>query len=194
MRRIHTPNRRGDVFQMAVKRAAVIPDGAIVVSDAGYAAPGRKAAGLVFLGRADSEADDSEDATGVPGGSGELTVRIRRGMWFRWRSVAGAGAVTETDVGKTAYIADERSVTTLASGASPAGLIVDLEDGGVWVEHNIGAPSLGGAPANLSTLDISVDGKTIVLSASGTQIDALSEADLTALFRKYLTDLGVIHV
>ena len=146
---IHTPRRRGDVFQMPVARGAVIEDGTIVVSDAGYAKPGRLAPGLIYLGRADSSADDSEEATGVPGGTGELTVLVRRDGWFQWASVAGADAITQADVGKTAYIHNDRTVTRNEAGASPAGLIIDVDEDGVWVEGGTAQPAAGGAGLTL---------------------------------------------
>ena len=146
---IHTLRRRGGVFQMPVARGAVIEDGTIVVSDGGYAKPGRLAPGLIYLGRADSSADDSEEATGVPGGSGELTVLVRRDGWFQWSSVAGADAITQADVGKTAYIHDDRTVTRNEAGASPAGLIIDVDEEGVWVEGGTAAAAPGGAGLTL---------------------------------------------
>ena len=141
-----TPRRSGDLVSMPVAADTVIADGALVVAKAGYAAPGERAEGLAYLGRADQRADNFEGAAGA------LTVLIRRTGTFRWQNAPGADAVTLADLGATAYIFDDRTVTRTAAGASPAGMILGVDGHGVWVDGGVSASSPGGGGGNLEPI------------------------------------------
>ena len=123
-----TPRRPGDLVSVPVAAGVVIPDGALVVARAGYAAPGELAEGLAYLGRAEQRMDNSE------GAAGGQKILVRRTGMFRWDNAPGTDAVTQADVGKTAYIFDGRTVTRTAAGASPAGIILDVDEDGVWLD------------------------------------------------------------
>ncbi len=123
----HTPRRDGDLISIPVKAATTIYAGAMVIADAGYAAPGKTAENLVFLGRAEEFADNSA------GGAGDVSIRVRRPGVFRWENSAGAGAIAQAEVGSKAYMVDDQTVTKTAAGATAIGTILEVDDDGVWV-------------------------------------------------------------
>lgn len=127
----NTPYRDGELVSFKVKAGVKFYAGAIVVSDAGYAKPGVKAANLIYLGRAEEQVDNS--ATGAS--DGDKSVVVRRGRAFKWANAAGANAAAQADVGKPAYIFDDQTVTDVAAGASKAGdaIILGVDDDGVWI-------------------------------------------------------------
>lgn len=134
---IRTPRRKGDLVEVPVAAGVRISVGTIVVSDGGYASPGRLGTGLIYLGLAETAADN----TGGPAGAKRVVVR-REGV-FRWDNTD----ITQADLFGTAYISGDRSMTRSAAGASPAGVIVDVDDNGVWVDAATAAP--GGAALTL---------------------------------------------
>ena len=105
----------------------------LVVSDAGYAAPGRVATGLIAVGVAVKQFDNRTAATG--GAAGAITATIRRGT-FKFKNSAAGDAIAQTDFGKLAYIIDNETVAkTDGTGArSVAGIVEGVDaDGGVWI-------------------------------------------------------------
>lgn len=124
----NTPRRDGDILTVPVAAAGKIYGGSIVCRNAaGYAVAGSSAAGLTYLGRADGRADNTGGAAGV------IDVQVRRGV-FRWDNHATA-PITKAHVGSVCYIADAETVAApSASGGSPAGVVVAVDDKGVWVE------------------------------------------------------------
>lgn len=122
----NTPFRDGTVFRRAVKAGVVIHAGALVVLDAGFAAPGRTAVGLVAAGRAESAVDNTS------GASGDTHVDVRRGI-FAFNSDL---ADPVTAIGGSCFIVDDETVAATSGGdtRSPAGRVLDVEDDVVWVE------------------------------------------------------------
>ncbi len=123
-----TPWREGTHVSHPVAAGVQIFAGALVALKAGEAVPGNTETGLVALGRAEHGADNRN------GSAGDLQVEVRRGL-LRWAN-ASADPVDRTHIGQSAYIVDDESVAaTDGSGTrSAAGLIVDLDADGVWVE------------------------------------------------------------
>lgn len=120
----NTPIRANEVFGRPVAADTVIFAGALVcLNAAGNAVPGAEATGLTADGRADSHADNAG------GGIGDQVVEVRKGT-FRW---ANAGNITRANIGDTAYIDDDQTVTATSTDRSAAGVIVDVDDEGVWV-------------------------------------------------------------
>lgn len=119
-RRVHLP----------VAAAVRIFAGALVCSDAnGYATPGAAATTLRGVGRARSTVDNS---TGL---AGALSVEVEQGI-FKFANSADADEVTIAQRGAVCFIVDDATVakTDGSSTRSPAGLVVDVETDGVWVE------------------------------------------------------------
>jgi hypothetical protein len=134
--------RRNDAvvsdFHLPVKANVKINLGAMIVNDAGVATFARTAVGLVAIGRAELTQDrENYDNTG--GLAGAFKVKIKRGC-FLLKNSAAADAITLADVGKTCWIVDDETVAKTDGGAtrSKAGLVYDVEAGGVWVEFGLG--------------------------------------------------------
>lgn len=126
----NTPFKDGESIAVPVAANAVIHAGALVVADAtGYAAPGSAATTLTYLGRAESAVDNAGGADGAK------TVTVRRKKAFKWANLA-ADAVTQAELGKTCYVADDQTVAkTNGTGTrSAAGKVMQIESDGVWVE------------------------------------------------------------
>lgn len=124
----NTPARAGDDFAPPVKGATLIHAGSLLCRDAdGWAVPGSTALGLVPVGCARQRIDNRE------GLDGDLRVPTRRGV-FRWANSAG-DAITQAEIGDSAYIVDDQTVAKTDGGGtrSRAGIIIDVDDIGVWV-------------------------------------------------------------
>lgn len=127
----NTPQRVGEIFALPVKAATTIHQGSIVVVDAGYAAPGRTATGLVAAGRAESGA--------VAVAAGSATVEVRRGI-FKFGNSAAGDLIAQADVGADCYIVDDQTVakTNGTNTRSRAGIVTAVEPDGVWVQIGLG--------------------------------------------------------
>ncbi len=132
------PTEEGKFRSVPVAAGVVVYAGALVVlnSATGYAQPGSTALGLVALGRAESQVDNTNGAAGAQ------SVRVRRGVFLWTNSPAGADLIAETNIGAPCYIVDDNTVALTSAevaGAptrSVAGTIhdVDSQTGNVWVE------------------------------------------------------------
>ena len=127
----NTPMRDGELISVPIKKAVVIYAGAIVIAEGGYAAPGKKAESLVYLGRAEETV--ANNATGAK--DGDKSVIVRRCRAFKWGNAAGAGAVGQAEFGKKVYVLDDQTLTKTAAGASDTGaaVVVGIDDDGVWI-------------------------------------------------------------
>lgn len=125
----NTPYRTNFTRGHAVKADTLCYAGTIAVMGAsGYAEPGSEAVGLTALGRFDEQVDN----TG--GADGDETARISRGC-FHLANSAATDEITRADIGKVCYIVDDQTVakTSNTDVRSPAGIIDDVDDAGVWV-------------------------------------------------------------
>lgn len=119
----------GRTLVLPVKANTRIYEGCLVALDStGYAVPGKKTEGLLAAGRAEEFIDN----TGIGNANGAKTVKVRRGV-FKFNNDV-TNPVTPQDILKTCYIFDDETVTILATGASPAGKVIGLENGEVIVE------------------------------------------------------------
>lgn len=103
--------------------------GGIAVIDAGYAAPGRAAAGLLCYGRFEADVDN----TG--GANGEKTAEILSGC-FKYANSTAGDLIVQADVGKLCFIVDDQTVAKTDGGGgarSVAGRIESVDPDGVWV-------------------------------------------------------------
>ena len=123
----NTAERDGENFVYAVGAGKTIHAGSLVVLDAGLAEPGNTAVGLIAVGRA----EEGVDNTG--GAAGAKTVKAKRGV-FRFENAA-ADAVLATHIGTNCFVVDDQTVAATHGGntRSVAGLVVDVDDAGVWV-------------------------------------------------------------
>jgi peptidoglycan hydrolase-like protein with peptidoglycan-binding domain len=124
----NTPQLADGSYGWPVKGSVKIYKGALVVANAGYAAPGTAATGLVALGRAEETVDNTA------GSDGALKIAVRPGV-FRFGNSASTDAIAQADVGADCYIVDDQTVAkTSATGTrSRAGKIQAVDAIGVWV-------------------------------------------------------------
>jgi len=122
----------GRRLSLPVKGSTTIYQGALVVLDAdGYAIPGKTAAGLTAVGRA-------EGTVANPGADGAVSVDVLCGVFVYANSATAANKVTAKHLLKPCYIEDDQTVTALATGASVAGLVIRVDESGVAVELGSG--------------------------------------------------------
>lgn len=128
----NTPYKGTEVQEVPVKGGVKIHGGALLVLNAGFAAPGTTATGLIALGRAESGVDNTS------GADGDVVVRVRKptAKSFKWANSASTDEITQADVGSTCYIVDDQTVakTDGTSTRSAAGTVVAVDSSGVWVE------------------------------------------------------------
>lgn len=101
--------------------------GALVVNDGGFAGPGRTATNLKAVGVAEVSADNRTGANGA------VSVTVRRGCYLFFNFATDA--VTTAEIQGDCFIVDDQTVAkTDGTGTrSKAGVVVDVEAGGVWV-------------------------------------------------------------
>ncbi|WP_416268422.1 hypothetical protein SD235_13765 [Burkholderia cepacia] len=126
----NTPYIDGEIVGVPVKANTVIRAGVIVCASAtGLAVEGSATTNLTYLGRADQYVDNSTGADGAK------TVQVRRLKAFKWENL-GTDAVTQAQLGKACYVADNQTVaaTDGAGTRSKAGIVVGIDADGVWVQ------------------------------------------------------------
>ena len=102
--------------------SATVHAGAILeIDDSGNVAKATKAASKTYFGVA---------VTGGKNGTtaGETKITVRRKATVHLKKTGTAKR------GKAAYVADDQTVTDVATAASKVGRIVDTDDDGVWVD------------------------------------------------------------
>lgn len=131
----NTPERTGTVEDYPVKASTSCFQGGIAVLNAGYAAPGTTATGLIAIGRFEQDADNSA------GAGGAIKARVKRGV-FKFKNSASTDLIAQADAGADCYIVDDQTVakTNGSSSRSRAGKIVaiDTDTDGVWVQLGLG--------------------------------------------------------
>jgi hypothetical protein len=125
-----TPRRENAKYNLPVGAAQRIFAGAIVCRNAtGFAVRGAVSTTLVAVGRAEQQVDNSTGADGA------ARIDVVPGV-FRFRNSSAADQITLADVGNACFIADDDQVarTNGTSTRSQAGIVRDVDSGGVWVE------------------------------------------------------------
>ncbi len=125
----NTPMKDGELIAVPVAASVKIYGGALVAANAtGYATPGAVAATLTYLGRAESQVDNSTGAAGAK------TVMVRRKKAFKFKNYA-SDLIVQADLGKTCYIFDDETVakTNGSAARSAAGTVIGIETDGVWI-------------------------------------------------------------
>jgi len=124
----NAPSRAGIAYSMPSLASVKTFVGALVCVDAnGWAKPGVTATGLTSVGRCTKLADNSSGANGA------INIEFESGT-FLW---ANGSALTKANIGDTVYIDDDQTVHGTAAGRSVAGVMVDIDANGVWVETNV---------------------------------------------------------
>lgn len=93
-----------------------------------------------------------KDNTVVGHTAGGITCKFHIGT-FRWTNV---GSITIASRGLIVYAADDNSVQLASTGASAAGVIVDVDSSGVWVSMDFYSPSLvdPSVPTTIWTINV----------------------------------------
>lgn len=128
----NTPSRDGGMIVIPVEGTKKIFAGSLVARNAsGYATPGATATGLLGIGRAEEQIDNSG------GASGDVSVTVRKGV-FRFSNSASADLISRVEIGSDCYIVDDQTVAkTDGTGTrSIAGKVFDVDSDGVWVKFS----------------------------------------------------------
>ncbi len=122
-----------DVMSVPQKGSTTCFQGSLVVLNAGYAATGTVATGLIAIGIC-------EETSVNAGADGAVKVKVKRGI-FPFANSAAADEITQAEVGADCYIVDDATVakTDGSAARSRAGKIVALESATViWVQVGLG--------------------------------------------------------
>lgn len=125
------------------KGSTTIFQGSLVVLNAGYAAPGSTATGLIAIGRAKRHTANAGADGAVPKDINgrsytQALIEIEEGV-FKFANAAG-DLVVAADVGGLCYITDDQTVNHTATGKSVAGKVIQIDSDGVWVRIENTAP------------------------------------------------------
>ena len=126
----NTQRRDGVQFNDPVAASTRIFAGSLVcLNAAGNAVPGSLSATLKARGVAQEQVDNRD------GAAGDLRIESRRGE-FQFANSASADEITRADIGNECFIVDDQTVakTSATDTRSVAGIIRDVDAGGVWVE------------------------------------------------------------
>lgn len=115
-------------LSLPVKADTICYAGGIAVIDAGYAAPGRTATGLIAVGTFAETVDNSG------GAAGDKSVQVTPGVFGPFANSAGGDAVVAASVGAACYIVDDQTVMITATGKSAAGKVIKVDSTGVYVQ------------------------------------------------------------
>jgi hypothetical protein len=134
-----TKTRLGVAFSYPVAEDAVIYQGAMVALNAGgYLVPVTAVATLRVVGKAKEYQDNTD------GDNGAIRCEVEPGIFLWDNSSAGDEITLANGVGNPCYGVDDETVAlTEGAGRSVAGIVVDVDDAGVWVASG----SVEGGPA-----------------------------------------------
>jgi hypothetical protein len=125
--------RERSFFAYPVLANAVIFKGTMVALDtSGWAKPASASATLKVVG----VAVDGKDATDLANGA--IVVEVDRRGAYLFENSGGGDAISADDIGQFCYAVDDQTVAlTSSSGIRPvAGMIEDVQSGGVWVNFS----------------------------------------------------------
>ncbi len=124
----NTAARSGQQLALPVAAATVIYMGSMVAVDAaGNAVPASDTAGLKVVGRAMQQVDNSA------GLAGDLTVQVDRLAAFKFANSATV-PVTAANLFQPVMVADDQTVAATSTNSIAAGVAVQIDPDGVWVE------------------------------------------------------------
>jgi len=128
-----SPRALGEVKKQALAASVLVFNGAILMRNAaGFLTKGQAGLGLVGVGVAQEQVDNSAGAAGAK------TVEYREGV-FRFVNSASSDAITIADIGRVCFVVDDQTVartdgrTAGLPTRSPAGVVVDVDSLGVYI-------------------------------------------------------------
>lgn len=169
----NAPERPSNSYvTLGLAAAAVIQAGELVARNAaGNVVPASDTAALRVIGRAEA------DVSNASGSAGDVTVLIKRGV-FRYDN--GTAALTAAHVNRVCFV--ESSTKVQSSGGTNnivAGLVIEVDSLGVWVDTTRSTVSAATAPTLTST--------------NGTAAGAADLAALKTETEKVGDDVRAIH-
>ena len=159
---INTIKRPGNVVAYPIAAATKIYAGTLVaLNSSGNALPAADTVGLTVVGVANATVDNSA------GIAGALSIDVERGV-FKFTNSSTA-AVDPDDKNKLCYVEDDNTVSETTTNSIPAGLVLQVDSDGVWVQLPL-------APAQLSAIaDAAVlPSKTNIVQARTATADGLT--------------------
>lgn len=127
---INTPTRPGKTVSLPVAAATKLFAGTLAATNAaGNLVPASDTAGLKVMGRVEETVDNSA------GAAGDLRANIGRGV-YKFNNSATA-AVDPDDIGKAALVEDDNTVAETTTNSIKAGLILEVESDGVWIDTSL---------------------------------------------------------
>lgn len=156
-----TPARSGETVALLQGSNVIYRGSMVAVDAAGKAVAASDTASTKVVGRAQSMQDNTGTAY-----SATRTIDVRRGL-FRWTN---GGVFTIANIGDFAYVEDDATVTTaaLASNDIIAGIIVDVDADGVWVD-TYAIPAIGaGSFAAITAAGNAAVGGTLAVTGNTT--------------------------
>lgn len=193
---VDTPERAGN-FVTLTQASNVVYAGTMICEDgSAAAAPASDTSGYIVVGRAETGSDN----TGA-NYSATKTLTAKRGV-FRW---ANGGSFTDANIGDLAYVSDDNTVTGAGSVTYDvvAGVIVDVDSDGVWVDSyaiggqgaaSVAALTASGAANLQSTLAVGGNatfGGTVTLGDNGDTV-AINSSDWDITTAGVASGLGTI--
>lgn len=124
-----TPRRELGLISVKVAANSIVRAGFIAVANAtGFAEEGKTATGLTYLGIF----DETIDNTG--GADGEVTAQVRTHQAFLVANDP-ADPVVQASIGKKCFITDAETVaeTSATNTKSEAGVVLEIDNNGVWI-------------------------------------------------------------
>jgi hypothetical protein len=126
----NTRKRDGDLFQFPAKAGVLIFAGSLAALDASsLLVPAAADTALTIVGRAEETVDNRN------GADGNLEGTVLRGC-FCYANSSAADEITRADINSSAYVVDDETLakTNGTSSRPVAGIIMDVDDLGVWVK------------------------------------------------------------
>lgn len=124
---INTPERAGlSVVLLLAASTKIFAGNLVALNSSGYAVNAANTAGLEVIGRAEESVDNSA------GSAGDLPITVKRGVFCYANS--GTNALATAHLFKRAYVEDEATVGSTGSNKVVAGLVVDIDSEGVWID------------------------------------------------------------
>lgn len=123
----NTKTREGKYVNLAMAASTKIYAGQLVAVNAqGYAVPASDTAGLKVIGIADVAMDNSA------GAAGDSNVVAHRAICKL--ANATTNPVVQANIGSVVFVSDDVSVTGTSTNSVVAGIALEIEEDGVWVD------------------------------------------------------------
>jgi hypothetical protein len=154
-----TPMRTGQEVYLTVASNVVIYAGALVCQSNGVAYPAADVSGYTVVGVARATVDNSTAIYSATKG-----IDVWRGV-FRMGNYSTA---TASSINSLCYVADDNNVATGGmTNTIVAGIIVDVDSLGVWVDVGKVGPSGGATPVSIGCSGNATVGGTFAVTGNG---------------------------